>query len=276
MEIKNTVNPQFAKSLNTEGLRQEFLISGLFTPGEQKLVYTHFDRMIVGGICPRKSLMIEDCREVTGTDYLLERREMGIINIGSPGVIKVDGEEYALDYKDLLYVGMGARDLQFLSKNQKELAKFYLVCTTAHQSYPTKKIAFDTIEPINLGSSESASKRVLYKYIVPENIKTSQLTMGMTMLEPGNVWSNIPGHTHARKTEVFLNFELREEEVIFNIIGEPQETRHIVSKNEEALIVPGWSVHSGAGTSSYTLIWGMAGENQNFTDMDGVPLKDLR
>ncbi len=276
MEIRNAVNPQYIKSLTTEGLRQEFLIQGLFIPGEQRLVYTHFDRMIVGGICPQESLMIQDCRKVTGTDYLLERREMGVINIGSPGTIKVDGEEHILGYKDLLYIGMGARDIKFSSKNPEESAKFYLVCTAAHQSYPTTKIEFDAIEPIYLGSSEASSKRILYKYIVPETIKTSQLTMGMTMVEPNNVWSNMPSHTHARKTEVFLNFELKEEGVIFNIIGEPSETRHIVTRNEEALIVPGWSVHCGAGTSSYTLIWGMAGENQTFTDMDGVPLKDLR
>jgi len=203
MEIRNAVNPQYIKSLTTEGLRQEFLIQGLFIPGEQRLVYTHFDRMIVGGICPQESLMIQDCRKVTGTDYLLERREMGVINIGSPGTIKVDGEEHILGYKDLLYIGMGARDIKFSSKNPEESAKFYLVCTAAHQSYPTTKIEFDAIEPIYLGSSEASSKRILYKYIVPETIKTSQLTMGMTMVEPNNVWSNMPSHTHAERQRSF-------------------------------------------------------------------------
>ena len=263
------------KSLTTKGLRQEFLISKLFFPGRQLLVYTHFDRMIIGGICPQDPLTIQDTQEVTGTDYLLERREMGIMNIGSSGMILVDGVEYLLNYKDLLYVGRGAKDIQFMSKNPRELAKFYLICTTAHQSYPTKKIEFNSIEPIYLGSTEEASKRVLYKYIVPETIKTSQLTMGMTRIEPGNVWCNIPSHTHARKTEVFLYFEIKEEAVIFNIIGEPEETRHIVTRNEEALIVPGWSIHSGVGTSNYTLIWGMAGENQTFADMDKISFKDL-
>ncbi len=276
MEIRNAVNPQYVKSLTTEGLRQEFLIQGLFVPGEQRLVYTNFDRMIAGGICPWAPIAIQGCREVTGTDYLLERREMGVINIGSPGMIKVDSEKYILGYKDLLYIGMGARNIEFSSKNPEELAKFYLVCTTAHQSYPTTKIEFDTIEPIYLGSSEASSKRILYKYIVPETLETCQLTMGMTMVEPNNVWSNMPSHTHARKTEVFLNFELAEDAVVFNMIGEPSETRHIVTRNEEALIVPGWSVHCGAGTSHYTLIWGMAGENQTFTDMNGVPMHDLR
>lgn len=276
MEIRNAINSQYVKGLTTEGLRQEFLIPGLFIPGEQKLVYTHFDRMIVGGICPRKSLSIQDSREITATDYLLERREMGIINIGSRGTVNVDGKEYVLDYKDGLYIGMGTRDLQFSSENPKALAKFYLVCTIAHQAYPTKKIEFCQIAPIHLGSAEGASKRILYKYIVPENIKSSQLTMGMTAVEPGNVWNTIPSHTHARKTEIYLYFDIKEDAVVFQMMGEPIETRHLVVRNEEALIVPGWSIHSGVGTNNYTLIWGMAGENQTFTDMDGIPIKALK
>jgi len=276
IEIINEINLHYVKSLMTEDLRRAFLIPGIFTPGEQKLVYTYLDRMIVGGICPRKTISIQESREITGTNYLLERREMGIINIGSRGTVNVDGKDYLLDHMDGLYIGMGTREIQFSSENTKELAKFYLISTIAHKTYPTKKIEFFQIKPINLGSAEKASKRILYKYIVPENIKSSQLTMGMTMVEPGNVWNTIPGHTHARKTEVYLYFDLKEDSVVFQIMGEPSETRHIVVRNEEALIVPGWSVHSGVGTSNYTLIWGMAGENQTFTDMDEIPLKDLR
>jgi 4-deoxy-L-threo-5-hexosulose-uronate ketol-isomerase len=276
MEIRNAINSQYVKGLTTEGLRKEFLIPGLFIPGEQKLVYTHFDRMIVGGICPRKSLSIQDSREITATDYLLERKEIGIINIGSRGTVNVDGKEYVLDYKDGLYIGMGTRDFRFSSENPKALAKFYLVCTIAHQAYPTKKIEFCQITPIHLGSAEGASKRILYKYIVPENIKSSQLTMGMTAVEPGNVWNTIPSHTHARKTEIYLYFDIKEDAVVFQMMGEPIETRHLVVRNEEALIVPGWSIHSGVGTNNYTLIWGMAGENQTFTDMDGIPIKALK
>lgn len=276
MEIRNAINSQYVKGLTTEGLRQEFLIPGLFIPGEQKLVYTHFDRMIVGGICPRKSLSIQDSREITATDYLLERREMGIINIGSRGTVNVDGKEYVLDYKDGLYIGMGTQDLQFSSENPKAFAKFYLVCTIAHKAYPTKKIEFCQIAPIHLGSAEGASKRILYKYIVPENIKSSQLTMGMTAVEPGNVWNTIPSHTHARRTEIYLYFDIKEDAVVFQMMGEPIETRHLVVRNEEALIVPGWSIHSGVGTNNYTFIWEMAGENQTFTDMDGIPIKALK
>jgi len=276
METKNAINPQYTKSLTTEGLRQAFLIPGLFTPGEQKLVYTYFDRMIVGGICPRKTISIQDSQEITGTNYLLERREMGIINIGSSGTVNVDGKKYLLNYKDGLYIGMGMRDIQFSSENPEELAKFYLICTTAHKAYPTEKIELNQIEPVHLGSAEEANKRTLYRYIIPDSIKSSQLTMGMTMVEPGNVWNTMPCHTHARKTEIYLYFNLKEDAVVFQMMGEPTETRHIVMKNEEALIVPGWSIHSGVGTSNYTLIWGMAGENQVFTDMDEVPIKILR
>lgn len=276
MEIRNAINSQYTKSLTTEGLRQAFLIPGLFTLGEQKLVYTYFDRMIVGGICPRKTISIQDSREITGTNYLLERREMGIINIGSSGTVNVDGKKYLLNYKDGLYIGMGMRDIQFSSENPEELAKFYLICTTAHKAYPTEKIELNQIEPVHLGSAEEANKRTLYRYIIPDSIKSSQLTMGMTMVEPGNVWNTMPCHTHARKTEIYLYFNLKEDAVVFQMMGEPTETRHIVMKNEEALIVPGWSIHSGVGTSNYTLIWGMAGENQVFTDMDEVPIKILR
>lgn len=276
MEIRNAISPQEVMGLNTKKLREEFLVSGLFIPGEQKFVYTNFDRMIIGGICPQTSLTLQDGREVTGTDYFLERREVGIFNIGSTGKVTVDGIEYSLGYKDLLYVGMGARALQFSSNDPQHLAKFYLVSTSAHLPCPTKKIEFDSIEPIKLGSGEDASKRVLRKYIVPENLQTSQLTMGLTSVEPGNVWCNMPGHTHARKTEVFLFFELDSETVILSVIGEPTETRHLMVKNEEAVIVPGWSVHPGVGTGNYTLLWAMAGENQVFSDADDIPMTDLK
>lgn len=276
MEIRNAISPQEFKGLNTGQLREQLLVSDLFRPGEQKFVYTHFDRMIIGGIIPQTSLTLPDGREVTGTDYFLERREAGVLNVGGPGKVTVDGKEYALGYKDLLYVGMGAREVQFSSDDPQQLAEFYLVSTTAHHPCPTQKIEFDSIEPIELGSSENASKRVLRKYLLPETQQTSQLTMGMTSIEPGNVWCNIPGHTHARKTEVFLIFELDAEEIVLFVVGEPTETRHLVVKNEEAVIVPGWSVHPGVGTGNYTLLWAMAGENQVFSDANGLPMKDLK
>jgi len=276
MKIRNAFNPEYARSLTTEYLRQEFLIGGLFIPGDIKLVYSHFDRIIVGGICPRMPLSIQVSREIIGSDYLLERREVGIINIGSRGTVNVDGKEYVLDRKDGLYVGMGTRDIQFSSENPKELAKFYLNCATAHKTYPTEKIELSQIEPIHLGSTEEANKRILYKYIHPDGIKSCQLVMGLTTLEPGNVWNTMPCHTHVRRMEVYLYFDIKEDAVVFHLLGEPTETRHIVVRNEEAVISPSWSIHSGVGTRSYTFIWGMVGENQTFADMDEVPIKALK
>jgi len=276
MGIRNAVNPQYARSFATERLRQEFLIRGLFIPGEVKLVYSHFDRIIVGGVCPRRPLSIQISREITGSDYLLERREMGIINIGSRGTVSIDGKEYVLDRKDGLYIGRGARDIQFSSENPEELAKFYLNCATAHKNYPTKKIELSQIEPVHLGSAGEANKRTLYKYIHLDGVKSCQLVMGLTILEPGNVWNTMPCHTHVRRTEVYLYFNIKEDAVVFHLMGEPTETRHIVVRNEEAVISPSWSIHSGVGTRNYTFIWGMVGENQTFTDMDTVPIKSLK
>lgn len=276
MEIRNAINPQYAQSLTTECLRQEFLVRGLFSPGELKLVYSHFDRIIIGGICPRKPLSIQVSREIIGSDYILERREMGIINIGSRGTINVDGKEYILDHKDGLYIGMGTRDIKFSSENPKDLAKFYLNCATAHKMYPTGKIELSQIKPVHLGSTEEANKRTLYKYIHPDGIKSCQLVMGLTTLEPGNVWNTMPCHTHVRRMEVYLYFDIKEDAVVFHLLGEPTETRHILVRNEEAVISPSWSIHSGVGTRNYTFIWGMVGENQTFADMDEVPIKALK
>jgi len=276
MEIRNAINPQYARSLTTECLRQEFLVQGLFSPGELKLVYSHFDRIIIGGICPRKPISIQVSREIIGSDYLLERREMGIINIGSRGTVNVDGKEYVLDRKDGLYIGMGTRNIQFSSENPKDLAKFYLNCATAHKTYPTEKIELSQIKPVPLGSAEEANRRTLYKYIHPDGIKSCQLVMGLTILEPGNVWNTMPCHTHVRRMEVYLYFDIKEDAVVFHLLGESTETRHIVVRNEEAVISPSWSIHSGVGTRSYTFIWGMVGENQIFTDMDEVPIKALK
>jgi len=276
MEIRNAINPQYARSITTECLRQEFLVRGLFIPGELKLVYSHFDRIIIGGICPRKPLSVQVSREIIGSDYLLERREMGIINIGSRGTVNVDGKEYMLDRKDGLYIGMGTRNIQFSSENPNDLAKFYLNCATAHKTYPTEKIELSQIKPVHLGSAEEANKRTLYKYIHPDGVKSCQLVMGLTTLETGNVWNTMPCHTHVRRMEVYLYFDIKEDAVVFHLLGEPTETRHIVVRNEEAVISPSWSIHSGVGTRNYTFIWGMVGENQTFSDMDEVPIKDIK
>jgi len=276
MEIRNSVHPMDSKAYDTDRIRKEYLIQGLFAPGEIKLIYSHVDRMITGSVCPvDKPLLLEAGKEL-GSEYFLERREMGIINIGSAGIIKVDGTEYNLASRDGLYIGMGKRDIEFLSEDPASPAKFYFNSAPAHKSYPTEKVDINKAEPNHLGSLKESNERTIYKYFHPEGVKSCQLVMGMTILEPNNVWNSMPCHTHERRMEVYLYFDMPEDSIVFHFMGEPQETRHIVVRNEEAVISPSWSIHSGVGTGSYTFIWGMAGENQTFSDMDGVSMKDLK
>jgi len=275
MEVRHSVHPEDVKRLTTEELRERFLIQGLFQPDEIKLVYSHVDRMIAGSACPSKPLALSGGKEL-GVSYFLERRELGVINIGGAGVVTVDGAEYKLDSTDALYVGMGAKEIIFTSEDAKKPAKFYLNSAPAHMTYPTVKIERKGITPVHLGSIQSSNERNIYKYIEPNTVKSCQLVMGMTVLEPGNMWNSMPCHTHDRRMEVYLYFNLPEEASMFHLMGEPDQTRHLVLKNEEAVISPSWSIHAGVATSCYTFIWGMAGENQTFDDMDHVAMKDLR
>ncbi|MBZ4647346.1 MAG: 4-deoxy-L-threo-5-hexosulose-uronate ketol-isomerase [Petroclostridium sp.] len=275
MEIRYAANPTDAKNYTTERLRQDFLIQGLFIPGEIKMVYSHVDRIIVGGVCPTQPIKLEAGKEI-GADYFLERREIGIINIGAKGIVTVDGTEYTLEARDGLYIGMGAKDVVFSSADSSNPAKFYFNSAPAHTSYPTVKIEISNANPIHLGSLEESNKRTIYQYVHPKVLKSCQLLMGMTVLEPNNVWNTMPCHTHDRRMEVYLYFDMPEEAVVFHLMGEPNETRHIVMRNEEAVISPSWSIHSGVGTRNYTFIWGMVGENQTFTDMDAVPMNELK
>lgn len=275
MEVRHSVHPDDVKRLTTEELRERFLIQGLFQPDEIKLVYSHVDRMIAGSACPIKALALSGGKEL-GVSYFLERRELGVINIGGAGVVKVDGAQYKLDSTDALYVGMGAKEIIFTSEDAKKPAKFYLNSAPAHTTYPTVKIERKGITPVHLGSIQSSNERNIYKYIEPNTVKSCQLVMGMTVLEPGNMWNSMPCHTHDRRMEVYLYFNLPEEASMFHLMGEPDQTRHLVLKNEEAVISPSWSIHAGVATSCYAFIWGMAGENQAFDDMDHVAMKDLR
>jgi len=275
MEIRHSVHPEDVKRLTTEELRERFLIQGLFQPDEVKLVYSHVDRMIAGSACPIKPLTLNAGKEL-GVSYFLERRELGVINIGGAGVVNVDGVTYKLDSTDALYVGMGAKEITFTSDDAKKPAKFYLNSAPAHTTYPTVKIERKSITPAHLGSIQNSNERNIYKYIEPNTVKSCQLVMGMTVLEPGNMWNSMPCHTHERRMEVYLYFNLPEDAALFHLMGEPTQTRHLVLKNEEAVISPSWSIHSGVATSCYTFIWGMAGENQIFDDMDHVAMKDLR
>ena len=275
MEIRHSVYPEDVKRLTTEELRERFLIQGLFQPDEIKMVYSHVDRMITGSACPIKPLTLEVGKGL-GTEYFLERRELGVINVGGAGVVKVDGTEHALAATDGLYVGKGAREIIFSSADAAKPAKFYLNSAPAHAVYPTVKIERQSITPAHLGSIESSNERNIYKYIHPQGVQSCQLVMGMTVLAPGNMWNSMPCHTHDRRMEVYFYFNLPEDAVLFHLMGEPNETRHIVMRNEEAVISPRWSIHSGVGTSCYTFIWGMAGENQTFDDMDHVAMKGIK
>jgi 4-deoxy-L-threo-5-hexosulose-uronate ketol-isomerase len=276
MEIRHSINPEDAKKYDTDTLRREFLMQNLFDPGEIKLVYSNFDRIIAGGIVPLQEPVRLETDINMGTEYFLEKREAGIVNIGGLGKVLIDDNEYTLGAKDCLYVGTGARNVIFSSEDKSNPAKFYLNCAPAHKNFPTEKIGIKSAEPIHLGALSESNKRTIYKYIHPDGVKSCQLVMGVTELEPNNIWNTMPCHTHARRMEVYLYFGIPEDAVIFHLIGQPEETRHIVVRNEEAVISPYWSIHSGVGTKNYSFIWGMVGENQTFSDMDAVPMDILK
>lgn len=275
MEIRYGIHPQEIKSYDTDKIRKELLIEDLFNPGKLKMVYSHIDRIIIGGVVPIEAIRLEASKEI-GASYFLERREMGIINIGGKGKISVDGKEYILESRDGLYIGKGNEEVVFESIDNNNPAKFYFNSAPAHAAYQTEKIDIEKAEPTHLGSLEESNKRTIYKYIHPNGIKSCQLVMGMTILDPNNVWNTMPCHTHDRRMEVYLYFELKDDSVVFHYMGEPTETRHIIVRNEEAVISPSWSIHSGVGTRNYTFIWGMVGENQTFSDMDAVSMKDIK
>lgn len=286
MELRTASSPRDVKHYTTERLREEFLIQGLFAENEIKMVYSHIDRIITGAAMPVGKELKLTAGDELRADYFLERREMGVINIGGDGVITIDGKKYNVSFKEGMYIGMGARDISFESKDGSNPAKFYLNSAPAHKAYPTVLIKPEgSLEDgvviikdenkVELGSLEESNHRVICKYILPGQVESCQLVMGMTQLKPGSVWNTMPCHTHDRRMEVYLYFEMPEDAVVMHYMGEPNETRHIVMRNEEAVISPSWSIHAGSGTQAYTFIWGMVGENQAFDDMDGVEMKDL-
>lgn len=287
MELRTAASPKDVKHYDTERLREEFLIQNVFVPDEIKLVYSHIDRIITGSATPVQKELVLTAGDELRAEYFLQRRELGVINIGSEGVITIDGKQYTVGYKEGMYIGMGAKDISFKSTDAKNPAKFYLNSAPAHMSYPTVLIKPEgqaeegvvivkDCNKVELGSLEDANHRTICKYILPGQVESCQLEMGMTKLEPGSVWNTMPCHTHDRRMEVYLYFEVPEDAVVFHYMGEPTETRHIVMRNEEAVISPSWSIHSASATHAYTFIWGMVGENQDFDDMDHVAMKDLR
>lgn len=276
MEVRCASNPKDVKNYDTKRLREEFLIQNLFVPGEIKMVYSHVDRIITGAACPTTSpILLEGSKELA-SDFFLQRRELGIINIGGNGKVTVDGEVYTLSRKDGLYIGMGAKNVTFESEDAKNPAKMYFNSAPAHKTYPTAKITPEEAESEHLGVPEKCNVRTIRRYIHPFGVKSCQLVMGMTTLEPNSVWNTMPCHTHDRRMEVYLYFDVPEDAVVFHLMGEGDETRHIVMRNEEAVISPSWSIHSGTSTHNYTFIWGMVGENQTFADQDFIDMKDLR
>jgi 4-deoxy-L-threo-5-hexosulose-uronate ketol-isomerase len=276
MDIRYAIHPDQMKQLDTNGMRKHFLIDNLFEKDRMVMVYSHVDRIIVGGACPvATELKLEVTKEL-GVDFFLQRREMGIINVGSKGTVSVDGREHVLENKECLYVGMGPKNVSFGSSDKKNPAKFYFNSTPAHSSYPILKVSTQNAQQLHLGKPEQSNVRTINQFIHPKVLNSCQLVMGMTALEPNSMWNTMPCHTHDRRMEVYFYFDLPGDALVFHLIGEPRETRHIVVRNEQAVISPSWSLHSGVGTSHYTFIWGMAGENQTFTDMDEIPMSELK
>ncbi|NQZ94291.1 MAG: 5-dehydro-4-deoxy-D-glucuronate isomerase [Moritella sp.] len=276
MEIRQSIHSDHAKQLDTAGLREQFLIEDMFQAGQINLTYSHIDRIIVGGVVPTAAPVVLEGGKEIGVDFFLQRRELGVINIGEAGSVIVDGVTYEIAAREALYVGKGAQEIQFLSDNAEQPARFYLNCAPAHMAYPTRIITRDEASPETLGNQENCNVRTIYKYLHPAVLPTCQLLMGMTELAPGSLWNTMPCHTHERRMEVYLYFDMKDDNIAFHFMGQPQETRHIVVRNEQAVISPSWSIHSGVGTASYTFIWGMVGENQTFHDMDHVAMSDLK
>lgn len=276
MEVRCASNPKDVKHYTTERLREEFHISKLFTKDNVRMVYSHIDRIITAGAMPvLQELKLEAGKELAA-DYFLQRREMGSINVGGKGIITIDGVEYEMNPRDGIYIGMGNKEITFRSVDAENPAKFYISSCPAHTQYPIVKIDITKAKKVPCGSLEECNKRVINQYIHPEVMKSCQLSMGLTQLAEGSNWNTMPSHTHDRRMEVYFYLDMGENDIVFHMMGEPTETRHIIMHNEEAVISPSWSIHSGVGTRAYSFIWAMCGENQEFTDMDHIENKNLR
>ena len=271
-EIRFAIDPVSTATMNTEELREHFLIEELFAPGGINWTYTHYDRMAVGGATPGKAALTLEAIKPTGTAGFLDRRELIAANIGGAGTITVDGTDYAVGERDMLYIGMGAKDVSFGG----EAAKYYLLSAPAHASHPTKLIKQSDAKRLDLGSQETANERSIFQFVNADSVKTCQLVVGLTSFAPGSVWNTMPAHVHDRRMEAYLYFDLKPDAFVVHLMGEPEETRHLIVRNEQAVISPPWSIHSGAGTGAYTFIWAMAGDNVDYTDAEKVGMDELR
>ena len=280
MDIRYSVNQRDFKRYTTDEIRDEFLITDLFKADEMTAVYSHVDRMVTLGCMPvNETVSIDkgiDCWKNFGTTYFLERREIGIFNIGEPGVICADGVEYQMDHEDCLYITMGTKEVVFRSVDSNAPAKFYMVSAPAHKPCKTTFISIKDANKRKLGELKTSNARTINQFIHPDVLETCQLSMGLTRLEEGSVWNTMPAHTHERRMEIYMYFDIPQDNVVFHMMGEGKETRHIVMQNEQAVISPSWSIHAGCGTSNYTFIWAMGGENKAFDDMDAIPTTELR
>lgn len=278
MDIRQPIHSEHARTLDTAGLRRHFLVEQMFVPEQATMTYSQIDRIIVGGIHPVTQAVrfSPELGKHTGTDFFLQRRELGLINIGGGAMVEADGQRYEVGPREALYIGQGAKDLSFSSLDPANPAKLYFNSAPAHCHYPNKKVTLAEASPETLGDAKTSNRRTIHKFFVPAVLPTCQLLMGMTQLEPGSLWNTMPCHTHDRRMEVYFYFDMPDNGVVFHMCGEPTETRHVVVRNEQAVISPSWSIHSGVGTQAYTFIWGMVGENQVFPDMDHVAMTTLR
>lgn len=276
MDVRYANHPEDAKKYTTEDIRRHFLIEKLFEDDQINLTYSHVDRIIAGGIKPLKEELKLEAGKEMGVDYFMERREVGVINIGGDGSVILDGKEYEVKSREGAYIGMGVKEVLFRSSDSSNPAKFYLNSAPAHKAYPTTIINLEKAGKVKLGDPANLNVRTIYQFVHPAVCESCQLVMGMTLLEPGSVWNTMPCHTHERRMEVYMYFDMADDTRVFHYMGQPDETRHVVMVNEQAVISPSWSIHSGVGTSNYTFIWGMCGENKTFDDMDFVDMKDLR
>lgn len=276
-DVRHVHHPEAVRFFDTDDLRANFLIEGLFQPGTIQLTYSHIERFVIGGVTPAGApLKLESDKATIGSPNFLDRRELGVFNIGGPGKVETDGTVHALGHRDALYVGMGTKDVVFTSDDAANPARFYLLSTPAHARHETKVVKIAEAKRMELGDQATANKRTIYQMIHPDVVTSCQLVMGMTQLADGNIWNTMPCHVHDRRSEVYLYFDVAADARVIHMMGEPTETRHLVVADGQAVLSPPWSIHSGVGTRAYTFIWGMGGDNIDYTDMDMVSMDTLR